>query len=489
MGTFKAWLYGLGIGAGLMYFLDPQQGDRRKALVRDQLVRFRDESKDAVDVGVRDLRNRTRGLLAEGIAIVSNEGTPDYVMEERLRSRLGFLTRHPRAVQVSVREGTLHVDGDILADESEAFIAGLSRIRGVRNVQNNLRVHQEAGNISSLQGEGWMPGDTRGSVQWTPAARLVAGGGAVYLLLYGLVRGGFIGSLAKVGGLILGARAFTNLDYKTMTGQQSDFEAVRIRKSININAPVDEVYGLWSNFENFSRFMNNIEEIHDLGEGRSHWVVKGPAGAKVEFEAKMTQNVANEVVAWETTPDSMVKHRGQVRFKENKQGSGTTVNVNMAYTPPAGVAGHAVAKLFGKDPKSEMDADLARMKSLLEKGQTTASGQRVRREDVMPVTGQGSIEDVADETIRDLDESTLGGSAIGAADDTDDIMPVTGHSGMEDEADILSTDTDVPSDTLDEIDAGMIEDDEPGGTGQSRSRRDNDNMSGIGGGPLNTSDL
>lgn len=489
MGKFKAWLYGLGIGAGLMYFLDPQQGDRRKALVRDQMMRFRDESKGAIDVGVRDLRNRTRGLLAEGMAIVSNEGTPDYVMEERLRSRLGFLTRHPGAVQVSVRNGEVVIDGDILENESESFVAGLQRLRGVKNIQNNLRVHQEAGNISTLQGEGWMPGDTRGSMQWTPAARLLAGGGAAYLLLYGLFRGGFIGTMAKVGGLILGARAFTNMDYKTMTGQQSDFEAVRVRKSINIDAPVEEVYGLWSNFENFSRFMNNIEEIHDMGDGRSHWVVKGPAGSKVEFEAQMTQNVPNEVVAWETTPDSMVKHRGQVRFKENKQGQGTTVNVNMAYTPPAGVAGHAVAKLFGKDPKSEMDDDLARMKTLLEQGKTSAGGQRVRRDDVMPVTGQSGKEEVTSDTTRDLDESTLGGSVIGATDDADDILPVTGHSGMEADVETGMTDFDEESGALDEIDAGMIEDDEPGGTGESRSRRDNDNMGGIGGGPLNTSEF
>jgi hypothetical protein len=132
--------------------------------------------------------------------------------------------------------------------------------------------------------------------------------------------------------------------------------------------------------------MSNIEEIRDLGNGRSHWVVKGPVGSKVEFDAFVTQNVPNQVVAWETTPDSQVKHSGQVRFKESQKG--TQVNVNMAYTPPAGVAGHAIAKMFGKDPKTEMDADLARFKSILEEGKTTAKNQRVTRDQVMPVTGE-----------------------------------------------------------------------------------------------------
>jgi hypothetical protein len=61
----------------------------------------------------------------------------------------------------------------------------------------------------------------------------------------------------------------------------------------------------------------------------------------------------------------------------------------MAYTPPAGVAGAAVAALFGKDPKSEIDADLARMKSLLEEGKTRTTGKKVTRDEVMPVTGRG----------------------------------------------------------------------------------------------------
>jgi hypothetical protein len=77
-----------------------------------------------------------------------------------------------------------------------------------------------------------------------------------------------------------------------------------------------------------------------------------------------------------------------VRFRES--GNGTQVNVNMSYTPPAGAVGHAVASLFGKDPKTEMDADLARMKSLLEQGRTRAGGQRVTREEVTGTTGKSS---------------------------------------------------------------------------------------------------
>jgi uncharacterized membrane protein len=56
-----------------------------------------------------------------------------------------------------------------------------------------------------------------------------------------------------------------------------------------------------------------------------------------------------------------------VHFAENGDG-GTRVSVALSYLPPAGAFGHAVAAVFGADPESEMDADLLRMKSMIETG-------------------------------------------------------------------------------------------------------------------------
>lgn len=380
MGRISSMLWGALFGAGAMYFMDPQNGERRKAMVRDQIYSMRGRSKDALEIGMRDLRNRVSGVMAEGIAMVSNESVPDYILEERLRSRMVFMAPHPGAVQVSVREGRAVLNGDALADEVDGLIQGISRMRGIHGVDNQLHSHKQAGDISQLQGEGWINAH---SGQWSPSTRLLAGGGAIYLMLYSIFKGGPKGFLARLGGLSLGTRALTNMRPRELIGKGLDQGMIRVRKSIQINAPVEEVFGLWSNFENFSRFMSNIDSIRSDGE-RSHWVVKGPAGSKVEFDAITTQMIPNELVTWETTPDSMVKHSGQVRFRESQ--GGTQVNVSMAYTPPAGAAGHVVATLFGKDPKSEMDADLARMKSLLEQGKTTASKRKVTREDVIPVT-------------------------------------------------------------------------------------------------------
>jgi uncharacterized membrane protein len=61
-----------------------------------------------------------------------------------------------------------------------------------------------------------------------------------------------------------------------------------------------------------------------------------------------------------------VEHAGLLRFEEIN--GRTRVLVTMNYTPPAGALGHAVARLFGADPKSELNDDLLRMKVFLETG-------------------------------------------------------------------------------------------------------------------------
>ena len=326
MGKLMAILRGMALGAGLMYFFDPEKGDQRKQMVRDEFARFKSKSDETIESTFRDLRIRTRDMLSSGVEKLS-EGT--------------------ESMRQEVRANPLQPEGQRTGEQDQAM--------------------------------------------WSPTTRVLAGTGAGYLLLYGMARGGIIGTLAQISGIALGAQVLTNKNLGSLANRITEVggegRPIHVRKSIQINAPVDQVYNLWSNFENFPRFMKNIDSIRDVGNNRSHWVVKGPVGSKVEFDARMTENRTNEMIAWETLPDAQVKHHGQVKFRENRP-QNTQVTVDMSYTPPAGAAGAAVASLFGKDPKSEMDSDLARMKSLLEEGRTTVDNKTVTRDKVMPVTGQ-----------------------------------------------------------------------------------------------------
>ena len=116
--------------------------------------------------------------------------------------------------------------------------------------------------------------------------------------------------------------------------------------------------------------MAHLKEVRDHGAGRSHWVAEGPAGVAASWDATLTRFVPYELLAWRSEPGSVVANAGVIRFEPTDDG-GTRVDIRLSYNPPAGALGHFAALLFGDDPKSAMDEDLVRLKSLLEQGKAT----------------------------------------------------------------------------------------------------------------------
>jgi uncharacterized membrane protein len=190
----------------------------------------------------------------------------------------------------------------------------------------------------------------------------VAGGA---LAFYGLTRRGALASLSRTlgAGLLMGT-----LGGESLTGSSRPLlerrRAVDIQKTLHIEAPLNEVYAFWSNYENFPLFMSHVREVEDLGGGRSHWSVSGPGGVPIEWNAMLTQQVPDSVIAWRSEPGSMLENAGIIRFVPD--GRGTRVNLRICYNPPAGGAGQAVAELLGSDPRGKLNEDLGRMKALLE---------------------------------------------------------------------------------------------------------------------------
>jgi uncharacterized membrane protein len=355
-----------------MYFLDPQQGARRRAMVREKANRFVISIDESIDKAVEDTRNRARGVLSEMTAKLSDQGAPDWILEERVRSNLGRTGAHIGAVTIDADGGRIFLTGQVLRGEEDAIVIAARRTRGVHGVENRLRVIDNPEDIPALQGQPSPRGRAVPEFQqrsWSPATRLLSSVGGSLLTLYGLTRKGVAKPVLSTAGLVLTARGMTNLDTRSLLGMGTGENGIRVNKSINIFAPIDEVYQFWRNFENFHLFMNHVQEI-TTRDDVSTWKVAGPAGVPVEFQSRVVQDIPNESIAWETLPDSQVHSTGFVRFDENRDGS-TRVTIQMTYLPPAGVVGHAVAQLFGVDPRQAMNDDLIRLKTLLEEGKTS----------------------------------------------------------------------------------------------------------------------
>lgn len=356
------------IGALSMFLLDPNHGRRRRAVLHDRITSGLSQIDGAASIAARDLKNRTRGLLFELRSRMSAEQVPDEVLAERVRSRLGWAVSHPGAIEVQVSQGRVTLSGAVLEPEHIRLLRAVWVVRGVADVEDRLAVHERPEGISALQGKGRPVGPRFALLQesWSPAARTLMGAAGCLLLVRALTgRARASDPLTAVAGAALILRSATNLPVDRLVGVRSP--VVEIRKSIEVAAPLEQVFAVFSHHENFPQFMTNVREVQVRGDGTSHWSVAGPAGQTISWDAMTTRLEPNRLIAWRTLPGSAVEHAGLVRFMPGL-GGGTRVIVTMGYTPPAGALGHAVARLFSSDPKSELNDDLLRLKVFIETG-------------------------------------------------------------------------------------------------------------------------
>jgi uncharacterized membrane protein len=145
-------------------------------------------------------------------------------------------------------------------------------------------------------------------------------------------------------------------------------QGIKVEESVTINRPVLEVFRFWRNFENLPRFMDHLESVTVIDDTHSHWVAKGPAGSRVEWDALIHNEVADELIAWRSLPGSEVNNAGSVHFTPTPDGNSTDVRVVLSYEPPAGKLGAAVAKLLGEEPSQQVAEDLRRFKQVMDLG-------------------------------------------------------------------------------------------------------------------------
>lgn len=212
--------------------------------------------------------------------------------------------------------------------------------------------------------------------------RWISAVAAAAVAAYGLRRSRGRRILLPIAGALIGRAVSGRCAVNQMLGRNSAIddtpsspvtsvrrgEGVRVDERIVINRPRGEVYRFWRNLENLPRFMDHLETVTVMDEVRSHWVAKGPAGSRVEWDAEIHNEIPNELLAWRSLKGSEVDNAGSVHFIPTENGD-TEVRVVLRYDPPAGKLGAAVARLFGEDPSRQVAEDLRRLKQVVEAGE------------------------------------------------------------------------------------------------------------------------
>jgi uncharacterized membrane protein len=159
------------------------------------------------------------------------------------------------------------------------------------------------------------------------------------------------------------------------------YEEGLVGRTVSINKPREEIYAAWRDFTRFPSFMENVERVEDLGDGRSKWTIKAPLGSTVELTTRITEELPNDRIAWQSEPESEIQTQGKVELFEVAPGRGTAVRLTMTYDPPAGLPGRAIAKILQREPNVQARRDLRRFKQLIETGEVATnagpSGQDV----------------------------------------------------------------------------------------------------------------
>jgi osmotically-inducible protein OsmY len=142
-----------GVGAGMLaeYLLDPQQGRTRRAKMRDRSARTTHRMSGDLSGMSHNATNRGRGLVMGLRYRVTGRSVDDAVLHDRVRAELGRHVSHPHALQVRVDSGMVTLTGDVLAAEEHGVRRGIKRIPGVKGVHEQWKVHEEPGDVPTLQ--------------------------------------------------------------------------------------------------------------------------------------------------------------------------------------------------------------------------------------------------------------------------------------------------------------------------------------------------
>ncbi len=142
--------------------------------------------------------------------------------------------------------------------------------------------------------------------------------------------------------------------------------AQRIEGSVDISCPAETLFHFWRKLENLPRVMRHVKSVEQHSGNRSHWKVAGPVGHTFEWEAEIINEVEGSLIAWQSLAGASVNNSGSVWFEPAAEGV-TRVKVALAYEPPAGAVGLAVAEWLSATPEADLAEDLRQFKAFAER--------------------------------------------------------------------------------------------------------------------------
>jgi uncharacterized membrane protein len=196
-----------------------------------------------------------------------------------------------------------------------------------------------------------------------PLLFIGAAGGA---LVGGRPRRPGVGALVTLAGLALVGVAASGPVGDALRRAGARRRNAHVRLSVVVPHPVPLVFRFCSNFENFPTFIRALREVHDYGDGRSHWIAHSRGSQTLEWDTVTTKFVTNRVMAWQSTPESAMRMSCTLRFVPERDGS-TCVRVAIDYAIATEGIKDAVSALAKRQRTREIEEDVRRIDEQLDR--------------------------------------------------------------------------------------------------------------------------
>ena len=187
--------------------------------------------------------------------------------------------------------------------------------------------------------------------------------------LFGLILSTRTKGIFRTGLGILGIgsliRAITNLHATDLIGWVAN-PCIRLRRTIRVRAPIDDVYDFLSHFNNYSKFMSYVNKVEVNEQGGLRWTLRGPAGILFHVDSTLGRMMHNQAISWKSSVNSLLRNSGDIQLRDLAE-EGTEIRIELMYAPPVGALGYAVVHFLGFDPKEKIDEDMQVLKAHLEK--------------------------------------------------------------------------------------------------------------------------
>ncbi len=153
------------------------------------------------------------------------------------------------------------------------------------------------------------------------------------------------------------------------SGPGASPDAVTIGRSVTVRGDAADLLEYWRDADELDRIVSDAVDVESRGDERLHWTVSAPTGHQISWETRVVEERPDELLRWESVPDSSLPMEGSVRMQPASGDRGTEVRLQVRFDPPGGPVGQRVLSRMGVVPESLLGTTLDRFKSLVETGE------------------------------------------------------------------------------------------------------------------------